>query len=49
MPREIIKAMVVIKKAAARVNARMNGLEAEMAGAIEKASDEVRLKIGKIM
>jgi fumarate hydratase class II len=42
MPKEIIMAMAVIKKAAARVNSKMNGLEGEIAQAIEKAADEVK-------
>lgn len=43
MPKEIITAMVTIKKAAARVNAEMNGLPKEISEAIQQAADEVKI------
>lgn len=42
MPKEIIMAMAVIKKAAARVNSQLNGLDPEISKAIQLAADEVR-------
>lgn len=42
MPKEIITAMVTIKKAAAKVNNQLNGLPIEISEAIQKAADEVR-------
>lgn len=42
MPKEIITAMVTIKKAAAKVNNQLNGLPTEISEAIHKAADEVR-------
>ncbi len=47
MPKEIIMAMAVIKKAAARVNAKMNGLDSEISKAIEAASDEVSSQLNQ--
>lgn len=41
MPKEIITAMVTIKKAAAKVNSELNGLPKEISEAIQKAADEV--------
>ena len=41
MPKEIITAMVTIKKAAAKVNCEINGLPTEISEAIQKAADEV--------
>lgn len=43
MPKEIIRAMATIKKAAARVNAELNGLPSEISIAIQAAADEVSL------
>ena len=40
-PREFIRALGVVKKAAARVNARLGVLDREIAQAIEQAADEV--------
>lgn len=42
MPKEIITAMVTIKKAAARVNYEMKGITKEISEAIQKAADEVK-------
>lgn len=42
MPKEIITAMVTIKKAAAKVNKHLNGLPIEISEAIQQAADEVR-------
>lgn len=47
MPKEIIMAMAVIKKAAARVNAKMNGLDSEISKVIEAASDEVSSQLNQ--
>ena len=41
MPKEIIAAMVTIKKAAARVNLEMDGLPRDISEAIQQAADEV--------
>lgn len=41
MPKEIIMAIVTIKKAAAQVNSELNDLPAEISEAIQKASEEV--------
>ncbi len=41
MPRELIVALVQVKKAAAAVNVRLAGLEAKKADAISRAADEV--------
>lgn len=41
MPKEIISAMVTIKKAAAKVNTHLNGLPIEISEAIQLAADEV--------
>ena len=41
MPKEIISAMVTIKKAAATVNTQLNGLPIEISEAIQQAADEV--------
>ena len=41
MPKEIITAIVTIKKAAAKVNTKLNGLPIEISEAIQQASDEV--------
>ena len=41
MPREIVHALGFIKQAAARVNARIAGLDANLAEAIQQASAEV--------
>ena len=43
MPKEIITAMVTIKKAAAKVNTQLNGLPKEISEAIQQAADEVRI------
>lgn len=43
MPREIVMAMATIKKAAAAVNARMNGLSEDISLAIQKAATEVQI------
>ncbi|MEW6380830.1 MAG: class II fumarate hydratase [bacterium] len=40
-PREFIRALGILKKAAARVNARLGVLDQRIAGAIEQAADEV--------
>lgn len=45
MPKDIITAMVTIKKAAAKVNTEINGLPREISEAIQKAADEVNLKL----
>jgi fumarate hydratase, class II len=42
MPKEIITAMVTIKKAAAKVNSELSGLPLEISEAIQKAADEVK-------
>lgn len=42
MPKEIITAMVTIKKAAARVNCQLNGLPSVISEAIQAAADEVQ-------
>lgn len=47
MPKEIITAMVTIKKAAAKVNSELSGLPLEISEAIQKAADEVKKK-GKL-
>jgi fumarate hydratase class II len=44
MPKEIITAMVTIKKAAAKVNSELSGLPLEISEAIQKAADEVKKK-----
>lgn len=44
MPKEIITAMVTIKRAAAKVNSEMNGLPKEISEAIQQAADEVGYK-----
>ena len=44
MPKEIITAMVIIKKAAAKVNKEINGLPSDISEAIQKAADEVVLQ-----
>jgi len=41
MPIEIVRALAVVKKAAARVNAELGRLDPRLAGAIESAADEV--------
>ena len=41
MPRELLQALVLVKKAAALVNAELGELAADMAGAIARAADEV--------
>ncbi len=41
MPRALVEALTLVKKAAARVNARMGALAADKARAIEAAADEV--------
>jgi fumarate hydratase class II len=41
MPVALVRALVLVKKAAARVNARQGGLRPEAADAIERAADEV--------
>src|SRR6185503_15416901 len=41
MPPALLRALVTVKKAAARVNAENKSLSAEKAQAIEKAADEV--------
>src|SRR5690349_16287439 len=41
MPQALVLALVVVKKACARVNAEIGALPKEKAGAIEKACDEV--------
>ncbi|HYD14238.1 MAG TPA: class II fumarate hydratase [Allosphingosinicella sp.] len=41
MPREIVHALGFVKQAAARVNARIGGLDAELAEAIQQAAGEV--------
>ncbi|TMJ15375.1 MAG: class II fumarate hydratase [Alphaproteobacteria bacterium] len=41
MPREIVHALGLVKRAAARVNARANGLDPEIAEAIQQAAAEV--------
>src|SRR6187402_371229 len=41
MPRELVLALVLVKKAAALVNTELGQLSAEKAGAIVKAADEV--------
>src|SRR5690242_13341556 len=41
MPRAFLRAMGMIKAAAARVNGRMGELTPDLAGAIEHAADEV--------
>lgn len=41
MPKEIIMAMAIIKKAAARVNTKLNGLDPQISEAIQTAADEV--------
>lgn len=43
MPKEIIRAMATIKKAAAQVNSELNGLPRDISVAIQKAADEVNL------
>jgi fumarate hydratase class II len=40
-PREFVKALAIVKKAAARTNAAMGTLDKKIASAIEKAADEV--------
>lgn len=44
MPKEIITAMVTIKKAAAKVNTQLNGLPKEISEAIQQAADEVIIR-----
>lgn len=44
MPKEIITAMVTIKKAAAKVNTQLNGLPEEISEAIQQAADEVIIR-----
>ena len=44
MPKEIIRAIVIIKKAAAKINSELNDLPVEISEAIQKAADEVNLK-----
>src|SRR3546814_2921272 len=41
MPAEIVHALGFVKQAASRVNARMGGLDAELAAAIQQAAGEV--------
>jgi fumarate hydratase class II len=41
MPMEVVRALARVKKAAARVNRELGGLDAERAGWIEAAADEV--------
>ena len=41
MPREIVHALGIVKQAAARVNARLGGLDASLAEAIQAAAGEV--------
>jgi fumarate hydratase, class II len=41
MPREIVHALGYVKQAAARVNARIGGLDAELAEAVQQAAGEV--------
>src|SRR3546814_12340809 len=41
MPAEIVHALGFVKQAASRVNARMGGLDAELAEAIQQAAGEV--------
>jgi fumarate hydratase class II len=41
MPREIVHALGYVKQAAARVNARLGGLDAEIAEAVQQAAGEV--------
>ncbi len=41
MPRELIRALVLVKKASARVNAQLAGLDAKKADALRRAADEV--------
>src|SRR3712207_4401305 len=41
MPREIVHALGFVKQAAARVNARLGGLDAELGEAIQQAAGEV--------
>jgi len=41
MPRELLRALVQVKKAAASVNERLAGLDAKKAAAIRQAADEV--------
>ncbi len=41
MPSEIVRALGLVKQAAARVNARLGGLDAEVAEAIQQAAAEV--------
>ena len=41
MPREIVHALGFVKQAAARVNARLGGLDGKLAGAIDQAAGEV--------
>lgn len=45
MPKEMIVAMVIIKKAAARVNQEINGLPKDVSNAIQQAADEVKIKM----
>jgi fumarate hydratase class II len=41
MPKELIRALIIVKKAAARVNGKAKRLPEEKANAIDKAADEV--------
>lgn len=45
MPKEIIMAIVTIKKAAAKINSELSDLPVEISEAIQKASDEVNFKL----